>query len=108
MRKQIVAAGALPLQRRAERFAVHRDQHQTELSGEMLGCRLGDLRRGREMDEAVASIDIRSAKRAIGLGRMPRLSLADFIDRRHRLPIRTSQTARPYRPLSVEAIIPIM
>src|ERR1700722_7711890 len=74
----------------------------------MPGRRLGDLRGGREMDEAVALIDIRSAKRAIGPGRMPRLSLADFIDRRHRLPIRTSQTARPYRPLSIQAIIPIM
>src|ERR1700730_15126774 len=105
MRTPIVAPGACPFQRGAERIAVSRDQHQVALSGEMLGRRLGGLRRGREMDEAVTPIDIRSVQRAGGFGGAPRVLLADFEDRRHTRP---HNSARPYRPLSLEAIIPIM
>src|ERR1700722_19077672 len=105
MRKQIVGAGPFPLQRRTERIAVNCDQHQVALSGEMLGRRLCGLRRGREMDEAVTPIDIRSVIRAGGFGGAPRCPFADFVDYRHTRP---RNSARPYRPLSLEAIIPIM
>ncbi len=36
MRKQIAAARWFPFERRAERIAIDRDQHQIGLSGEML------------------------------------------------------------------------
>ena len=81
MRKQRTAARGLPPQGRAERPGVDRDQHQVGGAGEMLGGGLGDLRRGGEMDEAVARIDRGAAKAPLALGLAPQRGGADFIDR---------------------------
>src|ERR1700726_4580648 len=83
MRKQIVAAGALPFQRRTERRGIDRDQDEVRLPGKVLGGGFGELRRAGEMDEAVARVGRRAEEFSAALGRAPLRLRADFVDRRH-------------------------
>ena len=56
MRKQLFIARTLPAQFAAERVAVDLDQEQRTLPEIMFPQGLGNLRGGREMDEAVARV----------------------------------------------------
>src|SRR5215813_14824992 len=80
MRKQITAARDLPFQRIAERVCVDRDQHQILSPGKMPRCGLADLRGGREVDEAVARIDGRTAEYASTLRLAPKHVCANLVD----------------------------
>src|SRR6516162_448390 len=73
----------------------------------MLGGGLRQLRRSREMDEPVAQIDGGADEFSLHLGGVPFGPVADLVDGRHGIPIRVG-APRPYRPLSLEAIIPII
>src|SRR6204780_506297 len=83
MREKIAAARFFPLQGRAQRVAVNRDKHQAGLFRKMPCRGFRDLRGGREMDEAVAGIDGRSAIKPGRLGIAPCGLFADFVNRRH-------------------------
>src|SRR6266511_24293 len=83
MRKQVTAPRNLPFQRAVEGIGIDREQHQVGGAGEMLRRGLDDLRRGREMDEAVARIHGSAAEHTGLLGRAPLGRLADLVDGRH-------------------------
>src|SRR5262249_19222318 len=71
MRKQITAARDLPFQRIAQRICVNRDQHQILCPGKIPRCGVADLRGGREVNDAVARIDGRTAEYAGTLRLVP-------------------------------------
>src|SRR5215472_1204495 len=83
MREQGAAARGLPFQLRPQPPGVDCDQNQIRLPGKMLICGLGELTRGGEMDEAIAGVVSRSAKRPLRLGGMQQPPLANFVDCRH-------------------------
>ena len=83
MRKQFVVARGLPAQGIAQRVGVHRNQKQAGLAEEVFSRGLGDLRRRREMDEAVAYVVLAAPKDALPLGLAPGRGGADFVDRAH-------------------------
>src|SRR3984893_1278548 len=80
MRKQITAARGLPFQLIAERVCVDRDQHQILSPGKIPRCGVADLRGGREVNEAVARIDGRTAEYASTLRLAPERVWANFVD----------------------------
>src|SRR5687767_12804973 len=84
MRKQRAAARRLPLQPRAERAAVDRDENEVALAGKPLARGLRRLLGGREMDEAVLPVHRRAAIGACMLGFVPFGGGADLVDRCHR------------------------
>jgi hypothetical protein len=83
VREQVAASRHLPFQRAVERLRIDRHHHQVGGAGEMPLRGLADLRRGREMDEAVADVDGGAAKVAGALGRAPLGRPADFVDGGH-------------------------
>src|SRR5689334_18442890 len=80
MREALPAARDLPFERGSELFRIDCDEHEIALPREMLRRRLLGLRRGREMDEAVADIDTGALEDAFALGRLPIGSGEDFVD----------------------------
>ncbi len=108
VRKQFAVARGLPAQRVAERIGIDLDQEQTGLAKEMLAGRLGDLRRGGEMDEAVAQVVGAAAIHTLTLGLAPGRSGRDFVDPAHglfRLVVESSgfSRKRPERRQTVKA-----
>jgi len=83
MREHIVAPRSLPDERHGKRLGIDGDENQIGLFGVMLRQRLGELRGGREMDEAVAIVVLGPEKVLTGLGRAPDGLFADFVDCRH-------------------------
>ena len=108
VREKLAAARRLPFKRFAECVAIDRDQHEIGLSRKMSRRGFGDLGAGREMNEAVTRVDVRSAVKPGARGRLPRNSFADLVNGRHDPTLGSSIAARPYRALSIQAIIPII
>src|SRR5690606_1068250 len=81
MREEVAAAARLPAQRRPQRRGIDGDKQQIVPSGEMPRRRLGELCGGREMDVAVAPVDIGAVETARRLGFGPCPRRGDLVDR---------------------------
>jgi len=84
VRKQLLIARALPAQCAAERVAVDLDQEQRALPEIVLAQGLGNLGRGREMDETVARIVRAAPVDTLPFRLAPGRGRTDFVDLDHR------------------------
>ncbi len=88
MRKQFAAARRLPFECRPESVVIDRHQHQIGLPGKVFRRRGGKLCGGREMNEPVAPVGIRSTIDPGPLGIAPSAAFADLINCRHAMGLR--------------------
>lgn len=80
MGKQRTAARWLPAQRVAQRSRGDGEQHQPALPGVVPSGRLGNLRRRRQMNEAVAQVVLGAREESRLLGRAPHGFVEQAID----------------------------